>query len=85
MSFVPRWEPRPGVLSLRPERLPPMEHEAEFAKGDRVQAKGGFGPVMTVEEVYAPIFKYRFRCVWQDAEGKFLHELFRAEGLQRVE
>jgi uncharacterized protein YodC (DUF2158 family) len=59
-----------------------MEHE-EFKIGDRVRAKTG-EPVMTVEEVYAPIFHYRYRCSWKDAVGMFKHELFRAEYLERA-
>jgi uncharacterized protein YodC (DUF2158 family) len=56
----------------------------EFAKGDRVRAKEGNSRVMIIEQIYAPIFYYRYRCAWQDANGMFQHELFRAEQLARV-
>ena len=56
----------------------------EFANGDRVRARYG-GPVMTVEEVYAPVFEYRYRCVWADENGVPRHELFRAEQLERAD
>ena len=55
----------------------------EFAKGDRVRATYG-GPVMTVEEVYDPVFTYRYRCVWTDGGGMPQHELFRTEQLERA-
>lgn len=57
--------------------------DREFQKGDRV--KSVFGPVMTVEEVYAPVFYYRYRCVWTDAAGNPQHELFRARDLTPVD
>jgi uncharacterized protein YodC (DUF2158 family) len=63
--------------------IPAMEHE-EFKIGDRVRGKGVYGPDMIVQEVYAPVFKYRYRCVWQDAQGMPAHELFRPEQLERV-
>jgi uncharacterized protein YodC (DUF2158 family) len=55
----------------------------EFAGGDRVRADYG-GPVMTVEEVYDPVFEYRYRCVRTDENGSPRHELFRAEKLERA-
>lgn len=59
-----------------------MGNEAEeFAIGEKVRATYG-GPVMTVEEVYAPAFKYRYRCVWIEPDGTPQHELFRPEQLE---
>jgi uncharacterized protein YodC (DUF2158 family) len=55
----------------------------ELQQGDRVRLKGGYGPVMTVDEVFEPIFKYRYRCVWQDAQGTVFRELFRAEQVEQ--
>jgi len=60
-----------------------MDHPA-FAIGDKVKAKEGDGPEMTVEEVYAPVFKYRYRCVWLDLMDMPQHELFREEQLEHV-
>jgi len=37
------------------------EESHEFKKGDRVRSKLG-GPTMIVEDVYAPAFRYRYRC-----------------------
>lgn len=56
----------------------------EYAKGDRVRAGYG-GPVMTVEEVYDAVFKYRYRCVWTDEKGNPWNELFRVEQLVRAD
>jgi len=58
-----------------------QESPRELGKGDRVRARYG-GPVMTVEEVYDPAFKYRYRCVWADENGLPRHELFRPEQLE---
>jgi uncharacterized protein YodC (DUF2158 family) len=69
--------------TFRPERLAAMGHE-EFKIGDRVRVKGVYGPDMTVQEVYAPVFRYRYRCMWQDGQGMPAHELFRPEQLERV-
>lgn len=55
----------------------------ELAQGDRVRPASG-GPVMTVETVYAEVFRYRYRCVWTDPDGNPRHELFRAEELEPV-
>jgi uncharacterized protein YodC (DUF2158 family) len=53
----------------------------EFAKGDRVRARTG-GPTMTVQDVYAPVFKYRYRCVWTDDAGVAHVELFKVDMLE---
>jgi uncharacterized protein YodC (DUF2158 family) len=52
----------------------------EFGRGDQVRARGG--PVMVVEEVYASVFIYRYRCTWVSPDGFPEHELFRAEQLE---
>jgi uncharacterized protein YodC (DUF2158 family) len=69
-------------MPTSPEEVTPVDAQ-EFAKGDRVRATYG-GPVMTVEEVYAPAFAYRYRCVWHDPDGNPQHELFRPEQLERA-
>ncbi len=51
--------------------------DQEFARGDRVRAKGG-GPEMVVQDVYAPVFRYRYRCTWTDPDGTPRVELFKA-------
>lgn len=55
----------------------------EFAIGDRVRPLAG-GPVMTVDEVYPPVFEARYRCVRDDAAGHPRHELFRGRDLCRA-
>lgn len=57
--------------------------DAAFAKRGPGPA-GGRGPLMTVEEVYAPIFQYRYRCVWVEPYGSTQHKLFRTEQLERL-
>jgi uncharacterized protein YodC (DUF2158 family) len=57
--------------------------KAEFAEGDRVRAKTG-GPVMVVEAVYAPVFFYRYKCVWADPDGFPKHEMFKVNALERA-
>ena len=54
---------------------------SEFAPGDQVRANE---LVMVVEEVYAPIFVYRYRCTWVTSDGHLKRELFRPEQLELV-
>jgi hypothetical protein len=51
----------------------------EFAKGDRV--RDYHGRVMTVEDVYPPTRKFRYRCVWKGQDGDPKFDLFREKEL----
>jgi uncharacterized protein YodC (DUF2158 family) len=51
--------------------------------GDSVRARAS-GLVMVVEEVFTPLFKYRFRCMWIDEEGSIRHEVFCREDLETL-
>jgi uncharacterized protein YodC (DUF2158 family) len=57
--------------------------DREFARGDRVRSPY-HGAVMVVEEVYAPIFHFRYLCRWADADGP-RREVFRAKDLRPAE
>lgn len=59
------------------------ENGRNLTRGDRVRPTYG-GPVLTVEEVYPEVFKYRYRCVWTDPHGNPQHEFFRAEQIERA-
>jgi len=67
-------------IRLSPDKDAGMPKEPDFVVGDKVRAKDG-GPIMTVEEVYDPVFNYRYRCSWLDAGNMPQHELFRHEHL----
>jgi len=54
-----------------------------FAVGDRVRARYTLTE-MVIEDVYAPLFLYRYVCSWTTATRVARHDLFRADDLTPV-
>jgi uncharacterized protein YodC (DUF2158 family) len=57
-----------------------MEPPCEYAPGERVRNKYVFQP-LTVAEMFAPSFRYRYRCMWEDADGHRRQNQFKADNL----
>lgn len=77
--------PAPGRTNPRAivgnPRVDPADTPAtgvNLARGDQARPAGG-GPLMAVEDVYSPVFAYRYRCVWADPKAGLQDGLFRAD------
>jgi uncharacterized protein YodC (DUF2158 family) len=68
-------------IRLSPDKDAGMPKEPDFAIGDKVVANDG-SQVMTIQEIYDPVFIYRYRCAWLDTANLPQHELFRHEQLE---
>ena len=58
----------------------PPDPQPEYEPGDTVKRKAD-GQRMTVDEVYPPMYVYRFKCSWRDATGA-KSGLYRATDLE---